>query len=48
MSEFIKKIQNNQKTQKSLELILQSYSHPSYKTQSRLGQKSLVRRRIYE
>ena len=48
MTEFIESVENNPKTQKDKELIVNKYSNESYKTQSQIGQTVFVQRRIYQ
>ena len=48
MSEIIETIEHNPITQKEIELIVFKYSRQSFRTESLLGQKALIQRRIYE
>ena len=47
MPAFIEPIKNNPKAQEDIELIVDKYSNPSYKTQSQVGQKALIQKRIH-
>ena len=44
----LEKQEKSPKTPRDIELIVNKYSNPSYKTQSQIADKALIQRRIYE